>query len=216
MCVGGNLRGGEWTSWKFYWQSGCLWQWAGGQGGSQVRRFAVVCLSNYNCFLFFLYWENILLIKQLYYYYRMQKTIDSSWMSKRRVIYIYIYIYIYICVCVWICVCVCVCECVCVCMNICVCVCVCMNMCVCVYIYIYIYIYIIYICVCVYIYIYIYMCVYVCVYIYIYIYIYICMCVYRHSWCNGFHHKKWTWQPKFKSWMRLFAFHIALIVFGEE
>ena len=26
------------------------------------------------------------------------------------------------------------------------------------------------------------------------------------------HGRKWTWQPEFKSWMRLFVFHIALIL----
>ena len=29
--------------------------------------------------------------------------------------------------------------------------------------------------------------------------------------CNGYRHRKWTRQHKFKSWMRLIAFHIALI-----
>ena len=44
-------------------------------------------------------------------------------------------------------------------------------------------------------------------YIYIYIYIYI-----RHGWWhNAFSHRKWTWQPNFNSWVRLFVFHIILI-----
>ena len=30
-------------------------------------------------------------------------------------------------------------------------------------------------------------------------------------WCNGYRHRKWTRQHKFKSWTRLIAFHIALI-----
>ena len=36
-----------------------------------------------------------------------------------------------------------------------------------------------------------------------------------HSGCNDNHHRKWTWQLKFKSWMRLFAFHIAQILLGK-
>ena len=36
----------------------------------------------------------------------------------------------------------------------------------------------------------------------------------EHPWCNGYHYSKWTWQPEFKSWIRLFAFHIALICFA--
>ena len=32
-----------------------------------------------------------------------------------------------------------------------------------------------------------------------------------HSWCNGYHHKKWAWQPKFKSWMKLFTIYTMLI-----
>ena len=31
------------------------------------------------------------------------------------------------------------------------------------------------------------------------------------SGCSGSHHRKWTQQPEFKSWIRLFAFHTALI-----
>ena len=33
----------------------------------------------------------------------------------------------------------------------------------------------------------------------------------RCPWCNGYHHRKWTQQHKFKFWTRLIAFHIALI-----
>ena len=33
----------------------------------------------------------------------------------------------------------------------------------------------------------------------------------RHSWRNGYHRRKWNRLPEFKSWTRLFAFHIALI-----
>ena len=43
----------------------------------------------------------------------------------------------------------------------------------------------------------------------IYIYIYV-MCV----WNNDYSDLKWTQLLKFKSWMRLFAFHIALIALG--
>ena len=39
----------------------------------------------------------------------------------------------------------------------------------------------------------------------VYIYIYVCM------WCNGYHWYKWAWQPEFKSWAKLFAFHTSLI-----
>ena len=34
----------------------------------------------------------------------------------------------------------------------------------------------------------------------------------RHFWCNDYHHRKWTQQFKFKSWMRLSAFQIELIL----
>ena len=34
-------------------------------------------------------------------------------------------------------------------------------------------------------------------------------------WCNGYHHRKWTWQHVFKSWMRLIAFQIGLIPLGK-
>ena len=34
-------------------------------------------------------------------------------------------------------------------------------------------------------------------------------------WCNGYRHRKWTWRQEFKSWMRLIAFHIALIPLGK-
>ena len=34
-------------------------------------------------------------------------------------------------------------------------------------------------------------------------------------WCNDYYHMRWTWLPKFKSWMSLFAFHIAIISLGK-
>ena len=34
-------------------------------------------------------------------------------------------------------------------------------------------------------------------------------------WCNGYRRRKWTWQHEFKSWTRLIAFHIALILLGK-
>ena len=37
----------------------------------------------------------------------------------------------------------------------------------------------------------------------------------RCPWCNGYRHRKWTRQHEFKSWMRLIAFHIALIPWGK-
>ena len=37
----------------------------------------------------------------------------------------------------------------------------------------------------------------------------------RHLWCNGYHCGKWTQRSKFKTWTRLFAFHIALIHLGK-
>ena len=33
----------------------------------------------------------------------------------------------------------------------------------------------------------------------------------RCSWCNGYHCRKWTQRPEFKSWTNLFAFHIMLV-----
>ena len=33
-------------------------------------------------------------------------------------------------------------------------------------------------------------------------------------WCNGYRRRKWTRRHEFKSWMRLIAFHIALIPLG--
>ena len=115
-------------------------------------------------------------------------------------------------------------------MYLCVCIYIYIYVCVCVYIYVYICIYI-YIyrhlwcnsyccrkwnCVCVYIYIYIYAhtipfsynnnCYSTCAYIYIYI-----MCVCKCLWYHSYHCKKWTLLPKFKSWMRLFAFHFVLM-----
>ena len=83
---------------------------------------------------------------------------------------------------------------------------------------------------------YIYMYIYIYIYIYMYIYIYISLngvekvdvvCwlsvsrVYDHHtkwkrvWCNGFRRNKWTQRFEFKSWTRLFAFHIALIPLGK-
>ena len=52
-----------------------------------------------------------------------------------------------------------------------------------------------------------------CIYIYIYIYIYNSQR--RCPWCNGYHRRKWTRQHEFKSWTRLIAFHIALILLGK-
>ena len=37
----------------------------------------------------------------------------------------------------------------------------------------------------------------------------------RCPWCNGYRHRKWTRRHEFKSWMRLIAFHIALIHLGK-
>ena len=34
-------------------------------------------------------------------------------------------------------------------------------------------------------------------------------------WCNGYRRRKWTRRHEFKSWTRLIAFHIALILFGK-
>ena len=31
-------------------------------------------------------------------------------------------------------------------------------------------------------------------------------------WCNSYCHKKWTWWPELKPWMKLFAFHIVLVL----
>ena len=39
--------------------------------------------------------------------------------------------------------------------------------------------------------------------------------MWRCPWCNGYRRRKWTWWHKFKSWMRLIAFHIALILLGK-
>ena len=38
----------------------------------------------------------------------------------------------------------------------------------------------------------------------------------RHSWCNGYHCRKWTWLHKFKSWRRLIAFPIAVNALGKS
>ena len=37
----------------------------------------------------------------------------------------------------------------------------------------------------------------------------------RCPWCNCYRRWKWTRRPEFKSWMRLIAFHIALIPLGK-
>ena len=37
----------------------------------------------------------------------------------------------------------------------------------------------------------------------------------RCCWCNCHCHRKWTWWPAFKSWTRLFAFHIVLTPLGK-
>ena len=54
----------------------------------------------------------------------------------------------------------------------------------------------------------------------LYIYKYMCVCSYiytrRHSWCNGYRRRKWTWRPEFKPSMRLFAHHIAQILLEKE
>ena len=39
--------------------------------------------------------------------------------------------------------------------------------------------------------------------------------LWRCPWCNGYHHKIWTWRYEFNSWTRLIAFHIALILLGK-
>ena len=39
--------------------------------------------------------------------------------------------------------------------------------------------------------------------------------LWRCPWCNGYHRRKWTRRHEFKSWMRLTAFHIALIPLGR-
>ncbi len=39
--------------------------------------------------------------------------------------------------------------------------------------------------------------------------------LWRCPWCNGYRHWKWTRRHEFKSWMRLIAFHIALIPLGK-
>ena len=33
--------------------------------------------------------------------------------------------------------------------------------------------------------------------------------------CNGYHRRKWTRRPEFKSWTKLIAFHIALMPLGK-
>ena len=37
----------------------------------------------------------------------------------------------------------------------------------------------------------------------------------RCPWCNGYRRGKWTRRQEFKSWTRLIAFHIALILSGK-
>ena len=37
----------------------------------------------------------------------------------------------------------------------------------------------------------------------------------RVLWCNGYRRRKWTRRHEFKSWTRLIAFHIALILLGK-
>ena len=37
----------------------------------------------------------------------------------------------------------------------------------------------------------------------------------RCPWCNRYRHWKWAWRTEFKSWTRLFAFHIARIPLGN-
>ena len=32
---------------------------------------------------------------------------------------------------------------------------------------------------------------------------------------NVYHRRKWKWQPKFKSWSRLFVFHMVLRTLGK-
>ena len=39
--------------------------------------------------------------------------------------------------------------------------------------------------------------------------------IWRCLWCNGYRHRKWTRQLEFKSWTRMIAFHIALILLGK-
>ena len=36
-----------------------------------------------------------------------------------------------------------------------------------------------------------------------------------YPWCNGYRRRKWTRRHEFKSWTRLIAFHIALILLGK-
>ena len=39
--------------------------------------------------------------------------------------------------------------------------------------------------------------------------------LWRCPWCNGYRRRKWTRRHEFKSWTRLIAFHIALILLGK-
>ena len=42
------------------------------------------------------------------------------------------------------------------------------------------------------------------------------MCTWRMCpWCNGYRRRKWTRRREFKSWTRLIAFHMALILLGK-
>ena len=42
-----------------------------------------------------------------------------------------------------------------------------------------------------------------------------CPILRRCTWCNGYRRRTWTWRHEFKPWMRLIAFHIALIPLGK-
>ena len=46
---------------------------------------------------------------------------------------------------------------------------------------------------------------------YLSIYLYFGRC----PWCNGYRRREWTWRLEFKSWTRMIAFHIALILLGK-
>ena len=39
--------------------------------------------------------------------------------------------------------------------------------------------------------------------------------IWRHAWCYSYCCRKWNWQSKFKSWIRLFTFHFMLIPLQE-
>ena len=40
------------------------------------------------------------------------------------------------------------------------------------------------------------------------------LALWRYPWCNGYRRRKWTRRHEIKSWTRLIAFHIALILLG--